>query len=256
MASGNGTSGNPFVITTYEELTSIISNSMYAGEFHIAFDPNAENKLIDFNDVFYGEETTGISTAVGSKTTWYIHGNDWTILNMVISDNIIKSYEGIIYIENLHIKNFILMNSGSSSGVLFGRVNLSNCTLCGLTYGNSLSYLDFSYFAASDNNTSISKSVINVKHINNSVKFSLCQNSSSLSYFNDDYYVSFIDNNMEIHILRAYETSNTSRACDGLFAFCELKGNTIFVELIYPPDADYYNSYFNIGLGDTQIRLS
>ena len=135
---GNGTQESPYIITTWSELEELSERYYDHENVYIAFDPDAENKVIDMM------ENPVVKTI--KLYCWHILGNGWTIRNMRSSVNIFKPEDAlrISYVSDLNFEDFFL--DGSAGTVYFtndtaafsGDWDRGNCKWTGCTFSGEL----------------------------------------------------------------------------------------------------------------------
>ena len=108
---GNGTQESPYIITTWSELEELSERYYDHENAYIAFDPDADNKVIDMM------ENPVVKTI--KLYCWHILGNGWTIRNMHSSVSIFKPEDAlrISYVSDLNFEDFFL--DGSAGTVYF-----------------------------------------------------------------------------------------------------------------------------------------
>ncbi len=121
--TGTGTQEDPYIVDNWEDFLALCGTS----GAYIAFDPDAENKVIDLNET---SDRNGISRQISLYAT--VDGNGWIIRNMVYrSGYIVGNNESII--SNLHFHNFI----SYCSDKLFSKVNFTECSFSGMLLGTN-----------------------------------------------------------------------------------------------------------------------
>ena len=136
--TGTGTSADPYIITSWSELEEL-SDRYYNYEYaYIAFDPEAENKVIDMKE--------NPVTKTIKLYCWHILGNGWTIRNLRSSVSVFKPEDAlhISYVSDLNFENFFL--DGSNDTVYFtndtaafsGDWDRGNCKWTGCTFSGEL----------------------------------------------------------------------------------------------------------------------
>lgn len=124
--TGAGTAEAPYIVNSWEEYSGIGSYEVLYAEFA----PNAENKVIDFNEIC----PEGFSKTV--EFARYTNFNDWTLKNFHSTANkAIKTGIGG-KIDNLNFENFCWYPLESTETYLFydtGSIGLTmtNCTISG-----------------------------------------------------------------------------------------------------------------------------
>ena len=124
--TGTGTADDPYIVNSWEEYSGIGSNEV----LYVEFAPNAENKVIDFNEIC----PEGFSKTVAFAR--YTNFNDWTLKNFHSTANkAIKTGIGG-KIDNLNFENFCWYPLESKETYLFydtGSIGLTmtNCTISG-----------------------------------------------------------------------------------------------------------------------------
>lgn len=124
--TGTGTADDPYIVNSWEEYSGIGSYEVLYAEFA----PNAENKVIDFNEIC----PEGFSKTV--EFARYTNFNDWTLKNFHSTANkAIKTGIGG-KIDNLNFENFCWYPLESTETYLFydtGPIGLTmtNCTISG-----------------------------------------------------------------------------------------------------------------------------
>lgn len=128
--TGTGTETDPYIVDNWEDFVTAVNASTSP---YIEFDPNANNKTIDFNEV----APMGIS----SLSLYYhqINGNGWTLKNMYIPNYLFvtgNSNQGSAgNIKNLNFENFV------HDGTVFSNVSsYYNCKFSGLTASSVFNY--------------------------------------------------------------------------------------------------------------------
>ena len=135
---GNGTQESPYIITTWSELEELSERYYDHENAYIAFDPDADNKVIDMM------ENPVVKTI--KLYCWHILGNGWTIRNMHSSVSIFKPEDAlrISYVSDLNFEDFFL--DGSAGTVYFtndtaafsGDWDRGNCKWTGCTFSGEL----------------------------------------------------------------------------------------------------------------------
>ncbi len=122
--TGTGTKDEPYIVNSWEEYTSITSNTAY-----VEFDPNAENKVIDFNEI----QPEGFSSAVKFKD--YTNFNGWTLRNFHSTASTVITTGNALNCSNLIFENFYWCPSAKNAVLLDsnGSVTrqLTNCIISG-----------------------------------------------------------------------------------------------------------------------------
>ena len=117
--TGRGTKADPFIVNNWTDLMSLC----HIPNRWITLDPNAEDKVMDLNDMGYG---------LWKDFNMYsnITGNGWTIRNLHLGAYSIACGENDI--TGLHFVNMV------GSGPAFsGGSNFTNCTFSGLLTGSA-----------------------------------------------------------------------------------------------------------------------
>jgi hypothetical protein len=143
--TGTGTQADPFVVTTYSELVSKITNPDSLSECYIKVGNNidiaeeypfGDMPVLDFGaNVFLDGDGKTI-------TNWYYTGSG--------TDGVIKLYSKTshpCWMKNLHLANIVLKSSGqyfllissSGSGTQTNNILVENCTFVGIFFGTVLS---------------------------------------------------------------------------------------------------------------------
>lgn len=135
---GNGTQENPYIIATWSELEELSDHYYDHENAYIAFDPDAENKIIDM--------TENPITKTIRLYCWHIIGNGWTIRNLHSSVSIFKPEDAlrISYVSDLNFEDFFL--DGSAGTIYFtndtaafsGDWERGNCKWTGCTFSGEL----------------------------------------------------------------------------------------------------------------------
>ncbi len=124
--TGTGTKDTPYIVNSWEEYTSITSDTA-----HVEFDPNAENKVIDFNEI----QPEGFSSTVKFKD--YTNFNGWTLRNFHSTASTAINTGSSLTFSNLIFENFYwcpankygstLFDTGGSSSIR----KMTNCIISG-----------------------------------------------------------------------------------------------------------------------------
>ena len=143
--TGTGTQADPFVVTTYSELVSKITNPDSLSECYIKVGndidiaeeyPFGDMPVLDFgNNVFLDGDGKTI-------TNWYYTGSDYS--------GVIKLYSKTSHpcqMKNLNLANIVLKSSSpyfllissSGSGTQTNNILVENCTFVGIFFGTVLS---------------------------------------------------------------------------------------------------------------------
>lgn len=135
---GNGTQESPYIITSWSELEELSERYYDHENAYIAFDSDADNKVIDM--------TENPVTKTIKLYCWHIIGNGWTIRNMRSSVSIFKPEDAlrISYVSDLNFEDFFL--DGSAGTVYFtndtaafsGDWDRGNCKWTGCTFSGIL----------------------------------------------------------------------------------------------------------------------
>ncbi len=124
--TGTGTKDTPYIVNSWEEYTSITSDTA-----HVEFDPNAENKVIDFNEI----QPEGFSSTVHFKD--YTNFNGWTLRNFHSTASTAINVGFALDFSNLIFENFYWCPSGTSYAFLFtngsssSTQKMTNCIISG-----------------------------------------------------------------------------------------------------------------------------
>lgn len=105
--TGSGTVADPYIVDNWSEFESVVTKSGVI----IKFNPDAENKVIDMNEI-YPEGCPSYNVGSSSK----IYGNSWEIRNLYLKNPVF--YGGAITINGFKFTNF---RHESSQAFLQGR---------------------------------------------------------------------------------------------------------------------------------------
>ena len=124
--TGTGTADDPYIVDNWEEYSSMGSSAVIYAEFN----PNAENKVIDFNEIC----PEGFSETV--TFTRYTNFNGWTLRNFhSTAEKVVTTGVGG-KIANLNFENFYWCPSSTANTYLFydsgsNGVKMTNCIISG-----------------------------------------------------------------------------------------------------------------------------
>ncbi len=123
--TGTGTKEYPYIVDSWEEYTSITSNTAY-----VEFNPNAENKVIDFNEI----QPEGFSSTVKFKD--YTNFNGWTLRNFHSTASTAINTGSALDFSNLIFENFYWCPSSTYNAYLFNSNSsssrkMTNCIISG-----------------------------------------------------------------------------------------------------------------------------
>jgi hypothetical protein len=110
--TGTGTQADPYIVNNWADFKALCGTT----GVYIAFDPDAENKVIDINDT---DDRGGLQSTLLLYAN--VEGNDWEIRNLYTKKCFIQGYGNTI--QNLHFLNLV-----SDSDYIFNyRFTMTGC---------------------------------------------------------------------------------------------------------------------------------
>lgn len=123
--TGTGIKDDPFIVDNWEEYSSLGSSMLYYAEF----DPNAEKKVIDFNEIC--PEGFAKSVQFARNTNF----NGWTLKNLHSTAQYAIEVGGSGKISNLILENFYFCPQSANATLIYGGssspISMTNCIISG-----------------------------------------------------------------------------------------------------------------------------
>lgn len=111
--TGTGTQTDPYIVDNWTDFKALCGTT----NKYIAFDPDAENKVIDMNDT---EDCLGLSESLFIYA--HVEGNGWEIRNLFTNTHTLRGSQNKI--NNLHFVNVL----SNSVYLFFTGMNFTNCS--------------------------------------------------------------------------------------------------------------------------------
>jgi hypothetical protein len=148
---------------------------------YLSMDPNSENKVLDYNEITYGESIPGFRIGMyqanadtidvfygkNQSPNIIIDGNGWTIMNMIVDEYLIHTTNHVV-LKNFNILNFTHRNP---DGALFIHpIHLYKVNIAGKTNGKGFFLSRFntsetrSEFVWNECDFKVQCCAINIKH--------------------------------------------------------------------------------------------
>ncbi|MBE6850275.1 MAG: hypothetical protein E7504_00825 [Ruminococcus sp.] len=125
---GIGTQDDPYIVDNWTDFKALCSSD----EHYIAFDPDAENKVIDLNET---EDRGGLQSNLLFHAK--VNGNGWRIRNLVTNGYFLGMADGWNYAaitaENLHFENLIVQGGK----LFYGNCHFVGCSFSGYLFNDA-----------------------------------------------------------------------------------------------------------------------
>lgn len=277
---GSGTSSDPYIVTTYDDLVSTINSyPQNGGTKHIAFPAIYDgSKVMDMRDRGWMPKLSANPPSTTSNpVSLYLHCNGWTILGLSCMSNSWWDTSNNeprcshVTIDDLIIKNFYLLSTTDDEIALFqhstrikgSRLTLNRCKMSGCLDAMQ-GYVNIEMYAIGTNPFYANSCSFNVKFINhnNPAGFNMHRiDSSTVDFFYNCIFNITDQNNNNIN-----ERSNMywDYLLSGELYFCKIVGfikrnpnhssGSGYYYFIHPKEPSCYN-VFDFEVIDMYKRL-